>query len=91
MTDGRGSLRSSVTSVWGPKSLEGVLDIDIMLDVEIDAVMARREGLTTGYIPLHSHSRVFLTIDLRTSESAVSYHQAHGAKADLPLTANSTT
>jgi len=48
MTDGRGSLRSSLTAVWGPKSLEGVIDIDLMLDVEVDAIMARREGITTG-------------------------------------------
>ena len=45
-TDGRGSLRSSVTSVWGHKALEGVLDIDLELDVEIDSIMARREGVS---------------------------------------------
>jgi len=49
-TDGRGSLRSSVTSIWGPKALEGVLDIDLDVEVEIDAVMARREGLAQGYV-----------------------------------------
>ena len=41
-------MRSSVTSIWGPKSLEGVLDIDLDVEVEVDAVMARREGLAQG-------------------------------------------
>ena len=45
MTDGKGSLRASVTSVWGPKSLDGILDIDLDLEVEVDRVMARREGV----------------------------------------------
>lgn len=45
-TDGRGSLRSSVSSVWGPKALDGVLDVSLDLEVEVDQVMARREGLT---------------------------------------------
>nr|XP_018267240.1 uncharacterized protein I303_01225 [Kwoniella dejecticola CBS 10117]OBR89398.1 hypothetical protein I303_01225 [Kwoniella dejecticola CBS 10117] len=45
-TDGRGSLRASVGSVWGHKALEGVQDVDLTLDVEIDRVMARREGIT---------------------------------------------
>ncbi|GMK58830.1 hypothetical protein CspeluHIS016_0602720 [Cutaneotrichosporon spelunceum] len=44
-TDGRGTIRSSVSAVWGPKALEGVVELDIELDVEIDRVMARREGL----------------------------------------------
>nr|XP_019000494.1 uncharacterized protein I203_06911 [Kwoniella mangroviensis CBS 8507]OCF63955.1 hypothetical protein I203_06911 [Kwoniella mangroviensis CBS 8507] len=45
-TDGRGSLRASVGSVWGHKALEGVQDINLELDVEIDRVMARREGIS---------------------------------------------
>jgi DNA mismatch repair protein PMS2 len=44
-TDGRGSLRSSVTAVWTHKALEGVVDLDIELDVEVDKAMARREGI----------------------------------------------
>ncbi|KLT42955.1 DNA mismatch repair protein MutL [Cutaneotrichosporon oleaginosum] len=44
-TDGRGSLKSSVSAVWGPKALEGVVEIDLELDVEIDRAMARREGI----------------------------------------------
>ena len=44
-TDGRGSLRASVSAVWGPKALDGILDINLTLDVEVDKLMARREGL----------------------------------------------
>ncbi|WVQ97418.1 hypothetical protein IAU59_004531 [Kwoniella sp. CBS 9459] len=47
-TDGRGSLRSSVGAVWGHKALDGVQDINLELDVEIDRVMARREGISEG-------------------------------------------
>ena len=49
ITDGRGSLRSAVTSVWGPKALEGVLDVQLDIEVEIDKVMAKREGLAERY------------------------------------------
>ncbi|WVR05930.1 hypothetical protein IAU60_002956 [Kwoniella sp. DSM 27419] len=45
-TDGRGSLRASVSAVWGHKALESVDDIELDLEVEIDKVMARREGIT---------------------------------------------
>jgi hypothetical protein len=50
VTDGRGSLKSSVTAVWGPKALENVLDINLELDVGIDRLMAKREGLETSYV-----------------------------------------
>ncbi len=49
-TDGRGSLRTSVSSVWGPKALDGVLDVDLELDVQVDPVMARREGITETFV-----------------------------------------
>ncbi|ODN84554.1 hypothetical protein L202_00482 [Cryptococcus amylolentus CBS 6039] len=45
-TDGKGSLRSAVGAVWGPRALEGVNDVDLDLEVEIDKNMARREGIT---------------------------------------------
>lgn len=48
VTDGRGSLRSSVISIWGPKALENVLDVGLELDVGIDRSMAKREGLDTA-------------------------------------------
>lgn len=45
VTDGRGSLRSSVISVWGPKALENVLDLELEMEVGVDRTMAKREGL----------------------------------------------
>ena len=48
VTDGRGSLRSSVTAVWGPKALENVLDINLELDVGMDRSMVKREGLNAS-------------------------------------------
>ncbi|WVQ70875.1 hypothetical protein IAR50_000400 [Cryptococcus sp. DSM 104548] len=45
-TDGKGSLRSAVGAVWGPRALEGVNDVNLDLEVEIDKNMARREGIT---------------------------------------------
>ncbi|KAK8865970.1 hypothetical protein IAR55_001119 [Kwoniella newhampshirensis] len=44
-TDGRGSLRSSVTAVWGIKALDGVQDVNLDLEVEVDKLMAKREGI----------------------------------------------
>lgn len=48
VTDGRGSLRSSVSAVWGLKALENVLDLNLDLEVGIDRSMAKREGLETS-------------------------------------------
>ncbi|WWD17838.1 hypothetical protein CI109_102282 [Kwoniella shandongensis] len=45
-TDGKGSLRSSVGAVWGIKALDGTQDVDLDLDVEVDRLMAKREGIT---------------------------------------------
>nr|ODN79100.1 DNA mismatch repair protein PMS1 [Cryptococcus depauperatus CBS 7841] len=51
-TDGKGSLRASVGAIWGPRALDGVKDIELDLDVEIDRVMAKREGIieTTQHV-----------------------------------------
>ena len=49
-TDGRGNLRSAAVSVWGPKALDGVLDVDLDLEVEVDTVMAKREGVESGSV-----------------------------------------
>lgn len=51
VTDGRGSLRSSITSIWGPKALENILDLNLELEVGIDRSMAKREGVSSGYVP----------------------------------------
>lgn len=44
-TDGKPSLRSAISSIWGPKSLEGLIPIDLTLKVQTDKMMARREGI----------------------------------------------
>ncbi|EIW72799.1 hypothetical protein TREMEDRAFT_25119, partial [Tremella mesenterica DSM 1558] len=43
-TDGRGSLRSSVINIWGPKALEGVLDIHLEVEVSNDRPNLKRQG-----------------------------------------------
>ncbi|KAL1410623.1 ATP-binding mismatch repair protein [Vanrija albida] len=52
-TDGKGGLRASVAAVWGPKALEGVVDVDLALEVEVDRAMARREGIEEGTQTIH--------------------------------------
>ncbi|KAL7424703.1 ATP-binding mismatch repair protein [Cryptotrichosporon argae] len=52
VTDGKGSLRSAATAVWGPKALEGVVDVALDLDVEVDRAMARREGVSEASQPV---------------------------------------
>lgn len=72
-TDGRGSLRSSVSSVWGHKALEGVLDIDLDLEVEIDQLMARREGITDRLVQMIEDDRSLqLTVGTRIQHIKVS-------------------
>lgn len=44
-TDGRGALKSSVSAVFGPKALEGVVELNLDLEVDVDKAMARREGI----------------------------------------------
>ncbi|TFY55610.1 hypothetical protein EVG20_g9258, partial [Dentipellis fragilis] len=44
-TDGSTSLRSSVTSLWGPKSLENIVELDLEFDVETEKTVLRRRGL----------------------------------------------
>lgn len=45
VTDGRGGVRASVSALWGAKALNGLLDVDLSFDVEVDRAMARREGI----------------------------------------------
>ncbi|KAA1473278.1 DNA mismatch repair protein MutL [Dentipellis sp. KUC8613] len=44
-TDGSTSLRSSVTSLWGPKSLENIVELNLEFDVETEKTVLRRRGL----------------------------------------------
>ena len=44
-TTGAPLLSSSITSLFGPKSLQTLVPIDLPLSVNIDKTMAKREGL----------------------------------------------
>lgn len=44
-SDGKGSLRSAVSALWGGAALDSLIDVDMELEVEIDKGMAKREGL----------------------------------------------
>lgn len=48
VTDGRGYLRSSIISIWGPKALDNILDVNLELEVGIDRSMAKREGVNVA-------------------------------------------
>ncbi|KAH9926661.1 DNA mismatch repair protein MutL [Epithele typhae] len=43
-TDGSASRRASVSSIWGPKTLESLVDLNLTFDVEPEAAMLRRLG-----------------------------------------------
>jgi DNA mismatch repair protein PMS2 len=101
VTDGRGPLRSSVTAVWGPKALENVLDINLELDVGIDRLMAKREGLDTSYVVLQlltkadSRSQVVKVAGLISSatwgqgrsSADRQFYYMNGRPVDLPVVA----
>jgi DNA mismatch repair protein PMS2 len=99
VTDGRGSLRSSVTAVWGPKALENVLDINLELDVGIDRLMAKREGLDTSYVaPLVRADRRSQAVKVTGLISSATWGQGrssadrqfyylNGRPVDLPVVA----
>lgn len=44
INDGRGSLRASTVSVWGPKALDGVLDVDLEVEFEVEGRARRDES-----------------------------------------------
>ncbi|KAH7925989.1 DNA mismatch repair protein MutL [Leucogyrophana mollusca] len=41
-TDGSTSTRASVTSLWGPKALENIVDLDLSFEVETEKAVLRR-------------------------------------------------
>jgi DNA mismatch repair protein PMS2 len=53
-SDGKGSLRSAVSAVWGNSALDSLIDVDMALEVEIDKGMAKREGLDITFLGLTS-------------------------------------
>ena len=48
-TDGSGSLKSSIIALWGPKSMENVVPLNPVLEVEPDSAMLKRRGLAGKY------------------------------------------
>jgi hypothetical protein len=89
-TDGRGALRASVNAVWGPKALDGVVDIDVELDVDVDKAMARREGIDDTSVQFPRRRRTDIAAR-RASASVVSSPLDHGDKDDPVPTGSSRT
>lgn len=46
--DASTSLRTAVSSVWGPKALENIVDLDLSFDVEPEKSMLRRRALAAA-------------------------------------------
>ena len=79
-----------MTAVWGPKALENVLDISLELDVGIDRLMAKREGLEGSYVKPYSTPTIAHTTGHKLSKSPALSLQLLGAKVDLAPIANFT-
>lgn len=47
-TDGTPSTRASISALWGPKTLENLIDIDIAFEVETERAVLRRRGIVDG-------------------------------------------
>ena len=47
-TDGTPSLKAAVCALWGPKALEGVVELDIAFEVETEKAVLRRRGADAG-------------------------------------------
>ena len=43
-TDGTASLRAAVGALWGPKALEGVVELELEFGVETEKAVLRRRG-----------------------------------------------
>ena len=43
-TDGSPSLKAAVCALWGPKALEGVVELDVAFAVETEKAVLRRRG-----------------------------------------------
>ncbi|KAI0764133.1 DNA mismatch repair protein MutL [Irpex lacteus] len=44
-TDGSSSVRASVSALWGPKTLENLVELDLSFDVETEKAILRRQGI----------------------------------------------
>lgn len=47
-TDGTPSTRASISTLWGPKTLENLVDLDIIFNVETERAVLRRRGIVDG-------------------------------------------
>ena len=47
-TDGTPSTRASVSALWGPKTLDNLVDLDLMFTVKVEAAVLRRLGRAPG-------------------------------------------
>lgn len=47
-TDGTPSTRASISALWGPKTLENLIDLDIIFNVETERAVLRRRGIVDG-------------------------------------------
>lgn len=47
-TDGSPSTRASISALWGPKTLENLVDLDITFNVETERAVLRRRGIVDG-------------------------------------------
>ena len=70
-SDGKGSLRSAVSAVWGNSALESLIDVDMALAVEVDKGMAKREGLDITLVGMTSRGDLRLTFAVRSKKIRV--------------------
>ena len=42
------SLRSAVSALWGPKSLDTLVDLDLEFEVETEKTILRRRGISSA-------------------------------------------
>ena len=47
-TDGTPSTRASVSALWGPKTLDNLVDLDLMFTVKVETAVLRRLGRALG-------------------------------------------
>lgn len=47
-TNGTPSLKASISSLWGPKQLESLLELDLRLGVTPEKAVLRRKGVSEG-------------------------------------------
>ena len=64
-TEGVPSIRASVSAIWGPKTLDSLVDLELAFNVEVEAAVLRRLGKTRdddGYVSNSMSLRVLILI-----------------------------